>query len=76
MDRRMKGSGGQQVLEEEEAAVALATQLSRGPDSANRGGKEGRKDEEGREEKWLTRAYELVCPLAFIKLLVKMFLTR
>lgn len=35
----MKGSGGQQVLEE--AAVAVATQLSRRPDSANRGGRGG-----------------------------------
>lgn len=53
MDRWMKGSGGQQVLKEEDAAVALATQLSRGPDSANRGGKGGRRNE-GREERWLT----------------------
>lgn len=38
----MKGSGGQQVLEE--AAVAVATQLSRRPDSANRGGRGGVED--------------------------------
>lgn len=43
----MKGSGGQQVLQE--AAVAVATQLSRRPDSANRGGGGGRKDEGGRK---------------------------
>ena len=43
-DGGMKRSGGQQVLEE--AAVAVATQLSRRPDSANRG--EGR--ERGRKK--------------------------
>ncbi|TNN74727.1 hypothetical protein EYF80_015045 [Liparis tanakae] len=46
-DGGMKGSGGQQVLEE--AAVAVATQLSRRPDSANRGGREGRRS--GRQER-------------------------
>lgn len=44
----MKGRGGQQVLEE--AAVAVATQLSRWPDSANRGGGGGEWKKVGREE--------------------------
>lgn len=47
-DGGMKGSGGQQVLEE--TAVALATQLSWRPDSANKGGVE-RRDEEKEEER-------------------------
>jgi len=47
-DGGMKGSGGQQVLEE--AAVAVATQLSRRPDSANRGGRGGVEDRRGGSE--------------------------
>lgn len=54
-DGGMKGNGGQQVLEE--AAVAMATQLSWRPDSANRGGKGGVEDRMTRRSKVRTEGH-------------------